>query len=386
MNTTEPAPLAPILQPIFGWHRLKVVLLASLFVSLLMKSTWLTWWPTIALRLLIIGMMQLAVFGVCERWPAHLPRWVARWALQLAAVALVVPFAAALAYTLTTLGDPLPWYETPAKLTGYGQMVGAGLLFSPWIAMAALYRHVSGQAQRQALSFELERSEFARNALDSRLRLLQAQVEPHFLFNTLANIRELVDSGSPQASSVLNSLIAYLRAAVPNLNAVTSTMRQEVDLVRAYLELMHMRMPDRLQFGIDVDEAALQIQCPPMTLLTLVENAVRHGIDPAEEGGEITVTVKLQDRRCLVQVSDTGVGLAQNGLTQHGHARPDSKGLGTGLANLRERLQLVFAGDAQLHLDALTPHGFRARLNFPAKSDHADPIAPIDQTAPGSAP
>jgi signal transduction histidine kinase len=379
MNTTEPAAPAPILQPLFGWQRLKVVLLASLFVSLLMKLTWLTWWPTIAARLLIIGMIQLAVFGVFERWPARLPRWVARWALQLGAVALVVPFAAALAYTLTTLGDPVPWYETPAKLSGFGQMVGAGLLFSPWIAMAALYRHVNGQAQRQALSFELERSEFARDALDSRLRLLQAQVEPHFLFNTLANVRELVDSGSPQASSVLNSLIAYLRAAVPNLNAVTTTMRQELDLVRAYLELMHMRMPDRLQFAIDVDDAALQIQCPPMTLLTLVENAVRHGIDPAEDGGEITVTVTLHDGRCQVQVSDTGIGLAKIGLAQDGHAKPDSKGLGTGLANLRERLQLVFAGDAELHLSALTPHGFRARLNFPARLDQAD------QTNPGSA-
>jgi sensor histidine kinase YesM len=237
-------------------------------------------------------------------------------------------------------------------------MIGAGLLFSPWIAIAALYRQISGQAEQQALAFELERSELARNALDSRLRLLQAQVEPHFLFNTLANVRELVDSGSPQASKVLSSLIAYLRAAVPNLNNAASTLGQELALVRAYLELMYMRMPDRLQYSFDVDEAALQISCPPMSLLSLVENAIRHGIDPSEEGGRIDVRVHLQGDRCVAQVSDTGVGM---GGTQ------DSKGLGTGLVNLRERLHLVFGEQAQLSLSAIEPHGFLAEISFPAK-------------------
>ncbi len=93
--------------------------------------------------------------------------------------------------------------------------------------MSALYRHINGQARRQALSFELERSEFARDVLDSRLRLLQVQVEPHFLFNTFANVREFVDSGSPHASKVLGSLIANLCAAVPNLNSSASILGQE---------------------------------------------------------------------------------------------------------------------------------------------------------------
>ncbi|MBC3873852.1 sensor histidine kinase [Undibacterium flavidum] len=343
--------------PIYNWQRVKVVLVVTLILSIMMKFTWASWWITIFVRLALIGMIQLTAFGIVERWPKHLPRWVARWVLQVAAVAIVVPFAAALSYTLTTIGDPVPWYTVQTKLNGCGQMIGAGLLFSPWIAMSALYRHINGQAQRQALSFELERSEFARDALDSRLRLLQAQVEPHFLFNTLANVRELVDSGSSQASQVLGSLIAYLRAAVPNLNSAASTLGQELELVRAYLELMHMRMPDRLQFSFDVDEAALQISCPPMSLLTLVENAVRHGIDPSEEGGRIEVSVQLKNDRCVARVSDTGVGM--NGLQ-------GSKGLGTGLANLRERLQLVFADQAQLSLSAIEPHGFHAEINFPA--------------------
>jgi signal transduction histidine kinase len=359
MTKALPSPLAPESPNLYSWRRLQVVFFVSLFLSIIMKFTWPTLWINIWARLALIGLIQLTAFGLFERWPSRLPKWVARWVLQVAAVAIVVPFAAALAYTLTTLGDASPWYENQEKLSGCGSMIGAGLLFSPWIAMSALYRHISGQAQRLALSLELERSEFARDSLDSRLRLLQAQVEPHFLFNTLANVRELIDSGSSQASKVLNSLISYLRAAVPSLNDTSSTLRQELELVRAYLELMHMRMPDRLQFTIKVDDAALLIKCPPMTLLTLVENAVRHGIDPSEEGGQIDVTVRLQDGRCLALVSDTGVGLGQG---QQG-----SQGLGTGLANLRERLQLIFSGDAQLSLAALTPHGFEAEINFPSE-------------------
>lgn len=368
MNTTASSPFVPKPGKFYSWKRLRVVLLVTLLLSLIMKYNWPTWWITGWARLFIIGFIQLTVFGIVERWPARLPNWVARWVLQIAVVALVVPFAAIIAYALTSFGDLIPWYKSKPKAADFGAMIGAGLLFSPWIAMSALYRHISGLAQKQALSFELERSEFARNALDSRLRLLQAQVEPHFLFNTLANIRELVDSGSPQASMVLNSMITYLRAAVPSLHDAATTLRQELDLVRAYLELMHMRMPDRLQFTLNVDDAALPIKCPPMTLLTLVENAIRHGIDPSEDGGQIEVTVRIHEGRCIARVMDTGVGLEQNSQGSQG-----SQGLGTGLANLRERLQLIFSGDAQLSLSAISPHGFSAELNFPVEhAEHAE--------------
>jgi LytS/YehU family sensor histidine kinase len=195
----------------------------------------------------------------------------------------------------------------------------------------------------------------ARQASDARLGLLQAQVKHHFLFNTLANVQALVDAGSPRASHVLKSLIAYLRASVPRLHESTTTIGQELELVRAYLEVMHMRMPDRLQFALRIDEGAADLCCPPMTLLTLVENAVRHGIDPGEEGGRIDVEVSARAGRCRVRVTDTGVGL-----------RPGSRGLGSGLATLRERLQLSFGGDAELRLEAMEPRGVCASLEFPA--------------------
>ena len=343
-----------------AWRRVRVVLVASLLLSLLVLPSWLSSWGILYARIVFVGFVQLLVFGLFERWPRRLPRWMARWVLQVAGVAIVVPFALAIAYALTTSGDTVHWTHDKSRMNGFGMIAGLGILLAPWIAMSALYRHISGEAQRQALAFELERSEYERNALDARLKLLQAQVEPHFLFNTLANVRELVDSGSAQASTVLGSLIAYLRAAVPRLHEPATTLRQEFELVRAYLEVMHMRMPDRLQFTLHADEAALAQVCPSMTLLTLVENAVRHGIDPSEEGGRIDVRARLRDGRCIAEVIDTGVGLA--------HV---DDGSGTGLANLRERLQLAFGGDARLRLLPLEPHGVIAEVEFPARRSPA---------------
>ncbi len=349
------AAFSPTSSPL-AWRRVRVVLITSLLLSLLFLPGWKASWVVLFVRLVFVGLIQLLVFGLFERWPKRLPNWMARWVLQIVSVAVVVPFATAIAYSLTTIGDPVPWMKDMDRMSGFGMICGFGILITPWIAMSALYRHIIGEAQRQALSFELERSEFERREVDARLRLLQAQVEPHFLFNTLANIRELVDSGSPQASKVLGSLIAYLRAAVPRLHEPATTLSQEIELVRAYLEVMHMRMPDRLQFTLQVDDAALSIVCPPMTLLTLVENAVRHGIDPSEEGGRIEVRVNIRDQRCRIGVVDTGAGLRQG-----------SEGLGTGLATLRERLQLAFGDDVSVSLAALEPRGVCAKLEFPAQ-------------------
>jgi sensor histidine kinase YesM len=307
-------------------------------------------------RWVFIGLACLSMFGLFERWPRRLPRWMARWALQVLGVAIVIPFAAWMAYVITTQGDPVPFWQDKDRLTGFGMFTFMSLLIAPWMAVAALIGQINGKAQRQALAFELERSELERKASDARLRLLQAQVEPHFLFNTLANIRELVDSGSPQASAVLESLIAYLRAAVPRLHEPATTLRQELELVRAYLDVMHMRMPDRLEFMLQVDDSALNLHFPPMALLTLVENAVRHGIDPGEHGGRIEVRIVEEVQHCRAQVIDNGVGM-HDGLDN----------IGTGLSTLRERLRLMFGGDAQLRLVDVVPHGVCAELEFPAR-------------------
>jgi signal transduction histidine kinase len=343
------------LAQILSWRRIRFSLIAATPLGLMLSAGSTTATPIVVLRAWIVALVVMIAFGLFEQWPKRMPRRFARWVLQLIGVVVAVKIGAVMAYWITLGGDP-QFADNPKRMVGLGQLVVVGILFAPWLALGAMVRQREAFAEEQALKFELERSEFERKALDARLRLLQAQVEPHFLFNTLANVQALVDAGSPQASRVLESLIAYLRAAVPRLHDPATTLGQELHLVRAYLDVMHMRMPDRLQFVLRVDPAAKDLRCPPMTLLTLVENAVRHGIDPSEEGGRIDVEVRLRDGRCQVRVIDTGVGL-----------RAAGDGLGTGLSTLRERLQLAFGGDAHLRLSAVEPHGVRAELDFPAQ-------------------
>jgi hypothetical protein len=337
-----------------AWPRLKATLIWSIVLGAVLSlpmetATWI-----IVIRGIVVGLAAMFVFSLFERWPAREPRWIPRWVLQLIAIVVVVPFAALLAYWLTTGGNP-DFGNQQKRVVGYMMLTFMGVFFAPWIALGALLRQREAFARTQALAFDLERSELERKAVDARLRLLQAQVSPHFLFNTLANVQALVDAGSPQASAVLKSLIAYLRAVVPRLDD-PANLGREIELVCAYLEVMRMRMPDRLTYALRVDPAALGLACPPMTLLTLVENAVRHGIDPGEEGGHIDVQVEVRDGRCHVRVADTGVGL-QGTVT----------GLGTGLSTLRERLALAFRGDTHLRLTGQEPHGVIAEIDFPAR-------------------
>ena len=339
-----------------GWRRVRFTILLSGFFGALLGMHWTTGMFSGLTRGVLVGLTAMLVFGLFEQWPKRLPRWLARWILQVVSIAVLMPFITAFIFALSTEEGAPPFFQVKERMEGYASLTMLGLFIGPWVALGALVRQKEALARHQALAFDLERSELERQALDARLRLLQAQVAPHFLFNTLANVQALVDKGSPQASAVLQSLIAYLRAAVPRMHEPATTLGQELQLVQAYLELMHMRMPDRLQFALDVDEGTRTLRCPPMTLLTLVENAVRHGIDPSEEGGRIEVHVQRRGDRCIVRVSDTGAGL-----------RATDTGLGTGLATLRERLQLAFEGDAQLTVGAQQPRGVVAELNFPAR-------------------
>ncbi len=344
------------LRLMFAWPRVVFTVLFTFAISLPLAFGWKSGFFSLMSRTIALGLLALVVFGLFEQWPKRLPGWLARWVLQVVGVAIAMPLGTFAIYVISTAPGAPPFWEVPERMEGFGGLTALGIFISPWVALGALVRQKDALARHQALAFELERSEFARQALDARLHLLQAQVAPHFLFNTLANVQALVDAGSPQAPKVLRSLVAYLRAAVPRLDEPVTTLKQELELATAYLELMHMRMPDRLQFALHFDKADLAQRCPPLTLLTLVENAVRHGIDPGEEGGRIDVYVERNDERCIVRVVDTGVGLG----TSNG-------GLGTGLSTLRERLQLVFGDAAELRVRANAPRGVVAEVEIPAE-------------------
>jgi hypothetical protein len=356
--------LAPVqsrgLALMLGWRRVVYTAVWVVLGTALLTTGWQSSLRGLLLRTVIVGVVALVVFGVFEQWPRRLPSWVARWALQVVAVGVAMPTTTFIIWVLSTPAGAPPFWHESARLEGFGAMTALSLFFAPWAALGALVRQKEAWAREQALAFDLERSEFERQALDSRLRLLQAQVAPHFLFNTLANVQALVETHSPRAPEVLQSLIGYLRAAVPRLDDDDATIARELELVEAYLKLMHMRIPDRLSYTLQMDDAARELRCPPMTVLTLVENAVRHGIDPSEDGGRIEIDIRRDGTRCHVRVQDSGVGLREAGA-----------GLGTGLANLRERLRLFFGDGANLQVRSAEPQGVRVDVVFPAQETRA---------------
>ena len=327
-------------------RRVAVALAVAIGAGLLIVKPWKGSSSLLFLSTIVLGLSATTAFAFFETWPRRLPRWIERWVLQVVAVGIAMPVTIFVMHRLVT-GTNHDWLV----------LAFTSILIGPWTALAAIVREKEAFARHQKLAFALERSELERQALDARLHLLRAQVAPHFLFNTLANVQALVDTGSPQASTLLRSLIEYLRAAVPQLHEPAATIERELRLVRPYLELMHMRMPDRLQYAMNVDPSALKVRCPPTTLLTLVENAVRHGIDPSEEGGRIDIDIERLGERCVVRVTDTGAGL-----------QPSANGLGTGLTTLRERLQLIFGDAAHLRLISGAPRGVTVEVSMPVRT------------------
>jgi signal transduction histidine kinase len=284
------------------------------------------------------------------------PRWLGRTPARLAALVLTAPLAV-LATAVAAQGGNVFAYlrEAPAMASHVFMTVLAIVLGVPF-ALVALRGERKARERADRLQAAREKDRLERELLDARLRMLQAQIEPHFLFNTLANVEALVASNSPNAGPVLRHLIAYLRAAMPRLNDAQATLQTELQLVRSYLELMQLRMPDRLQFSVAEPALAATLRFPAMALLTLVENAVRHGIDPAIEGGRIDVGARRDEATggVVAWVADTGVGMAET-------AQP-----GTGLSNLRTRIKAWYGDAARVDLHETAPHGLRVELHLPA--------------------
>lgn len=324
----------------------------ALGVALLLNPIFLTPFPALLGRTLFVALAVVLAVHLAGLWQFS---WLPRWLLQALVVVLVAPAATLGVYLFSTSGNLEAVLQNPYRMLGLLWIASCAMVLGVLVTLGAVVRERESQARAQALQFAVERGDLERQALDARLALLTAQIEPHFLFNTLANVQALVQSGSPRAAPVLGSLIAYLRAALPRLkDSPQATLADELDLVRAYLDLMHLRMPDRLDYSVDVDPALGTLRFPPMALLTLVENAIRHGIDPGEQGGRVDIggAREVGGRRVRLWVADTGIGL------RHGVAP------GTGLANLRARLQGAFGPTADLVLEANPPHGVRAELAF----------------------
>jgi hypothetical protein len=200
---------------------------------------------------------------------------------------------------------------------------------------------------------DVERAE--RAAIEAQLRALQAQIEPHFLFNTLANLDALIAVDATQARALLANLIRYLRAALTHARSEAATLQTEVELLKAYLAIMGLRLPNRLTTEFDCDPECLRLRFPAMLLQPLVENAITHGIEPACEGGTIRVSVRCAGNMLMLSVDDTGIGL--------GNAH--TAGTGAGIQNIRARLKSLFGEAARLTLESRTPSGTHAGIEVP---------------------
>lgn len=220
-------------------------------------------------------------------------------------------------------------------LAGFGAVVLVG---APLVVIGA-FRNRYFEALTLQLQLEAERERMARELSESQLRLLRAQIEPHFLFNTLGAVQQLAEHGAPQAASLTASLIAFLRASLTEMRSEQASLGAEFKLVEAYLQVMQPRLGARLRYSVSLPEALASVSVPSMILLTLVENAIKHGIEPALRGGDVDVSAAQEGDKVVIRVRDTGAGM--NPLP----------GAGVGLENVRHRLQLVHGGAASLTLD-----------------------------------
>jgi sensor histidine kinase YesM len=240
------------------------------------------------------------------------------------------------------------------RLAGVTISMGLGIGFGCVVVATIMLREKYARDQARILRAESERHQLEKGMLEARLQLMQAQVEPHFLFNTLANVQHLVETDPQAAARMLDSLIRYLRAAVPQMREAHSTLGREVEMARAFLEIQQVRMGARLAFRIDVPEPLRARDFPPMMLISLVENAIKHGVDPCCECGTVVIRAEEQEGRLRVCVADTGEGV-----------KPKEGG-GLGLANIRERLKTLYGGAAALVLEENAPHGVTAAIEVPA--------------------
>ena len=265
-------------------------------------------------------------------WPAQRPR-------LMAFLPIVIGSLLAATYGGTWLGAQIlghPWtLRTP--LTSLLITATAGFL-------AVLYFWERGRAEV-----------IERQVAEARLKLLQAQIEPHFLFNTLANLDALIGIDPARARVMLGHLNDYLRATLASARKERNTLADEFALLNGYLEVIGVRMGPRLSFSLDLPDALKACEVPPMLLQPLVENAVKHGLEPKIEGGRIEIAARAEDAGLVITIADTGIGLGSN----------QSPSTHLGLENVRERIAATYGGAASLEVGARAGGGVMVILSMP---------------------
>ena len=308
--------------------------------------------------MLIALLMGLPILATSNLGPQRGVLRVAALALCIVAVA---PIGVAIRMRYLSFVD-----DSPPVMTFVERLVifwfRYGVLAALLVVMAEFHRLelLNLQAMHAA---EIDRLALDREMAEARLQVMQAQIEPHFLFNTLANVRRLYQTDIATGSRMMDNLMRYLEVALPRMRQSQSSVDRELGLVEAYLGVQAVRMGRRLSFELDVPPALRTLSLPPMMLLTLVENAIKHGLNPLPEGGRIVVSAQRDGEWLKLEVRDDGRGFRE------------SSGAGTGLANIRARLALLHAEEATLSLTENAERGVTSTLVLPATHAMEDATA-----------
>ena len=307
----------------------------------------------------LIGAMvyaALAALGwLLKGWPRRV-RGVKRMLFHIALLAACVPLGIALGNSLLNGVNPL-------RVLAQRDVLAQSLVVAAAVGVLMYVARLAAERRMQAALDEARQKELIASSqrllAEARLRALQAQIEPHFLYNTLANVVSLIGSQPAQARHMLERFIDYLRASLAASRGDQATLASEAALLAAYLDVLAVRMGDRLRYRIDVPDELRGFAIAPMLLQPVVENAISHGLEPKVEGGEIVISARLLGDGVCVQVSDTGAGLSDTGTASH------KPGGGVGLSNLRERLRGLYGGAARVELLENQPCGMTVRLMLP---------------------
>nr|WP_314541790.1 histidine kinase [uncultured Massilia sp.] len=343
-----------------GWRGWRVIgalallftLVGALFNVLFLHAAWLV--PVVVANAVGFSVV-VGIVGVWFNYRTIVrKKWRVLGKTVLATLVCgVVTAYGVLVMTDTRLGSV--WDVVPGFLA---VLVGAGFLQAAQMIAVGVLRNRQYEMLTAQLQADAERERLARELSESKLRLLRAQIEPHFLFNTLGAVQQLAQHGAPRAAELTADLIAFLRASLGDMRCDQVSLEAEFGLVESYLKVMQARLGGRLRFTLALPRALAGTRVPSMILLTLAENAIKHGIEPALRGGEIALSARLDGGVLRLRVADSGVGMS---------ATPGS---GMGLDNVRHRLRLAYGEAASLVLEEADP-GLVAEIAIPGVA-HAE--------------
>ena len=283
----------------------------------------------------------------------------AKFFIQMAAIFIAMIIGSVLGTLLGTIASGI---GTSIFFQKYSllQMIILGIVFGSIISYFIVSRETISATKTLIQEERIKRLISEKKAVESNLRFLQAQIEPHFLFNTLSNIVSLLETDLEKGKYMLEDLIHYLRTSLSKTRSDTTTIGQEMEMIRSYMNIFKVRMGNRLQYQVDVPDTIENIPCPPMLIQPLVENAIKHGLEPKIEGGKVFISGKENEEILRLEIADTGVGLYEE-------SDP-----GTGLSNIRERLQSIYGDKGRLILEDNRPCGLKAIIEVPHARDKSD--------------